>query len=369
MGPRPGWEDGPRWQALLHQLVREEPSLLPVCAPPRPSPPTSRGSARLRSRYRRATRLWECTWNSVRVLNEMGGYSSPLVCEDTGEFGCVGVAGCSCGAPLEDGHRDIHARLMQLCRSVVSGRRALPTGVSWRKELLRTELRYEDPDELLDRYEPCQADLVAEPAVHAPTVDMLSLLPSPMREFYGTPERLIRQEREGTEEHLVMNRIYDKVLGPRREFVKYLQRPDAQALWVLGPASDAVATCAVATVWKKDRKALRKILMVCPANYLMHEVQDLTGDDDPYGLRGVGALTAVRSSVPVSLCAGDESNAFSHVMAPVWWRKYMAGSESSSEGSPGVMDQKQNSIERSTKTVLLSVAHGQHTRRFHSYDH
>ena len=80
----------------------------------------------------------------------------------------------------------------------------------------------------------------------------------------------------------------------------------------------------VAAVHKSQGEQLRKILMCCPFNFLCKAIALLIGHVAHYGLRGVEALSqCFTDQAGFAFSALDESNAFTSVLAPAWWRKYM----------------------------------------------
>ena len=80
------------------------------------------------------------------------------------------------------------------------------------------------------------------------------------------------------------NSRYNRVLGPRSEYVKYLHRPICRELWDLQPAAKAKATCSFATVYKRNGIELRKILMTCPFNEIAIALQIALGAAFDYGM-------------------------------------------------------------------------------------
>ena len=123
-----------------------------------------------------------------------------------------------------------------------------------------------------------------------------------------------------------LNKRYSSVWGERGEFIRYLHRGDvlAQKLWQPLPVDQCVATMSVAAMHKSQGQQLRKILMCCTFNFLCKPISLLIGHEPHYGLRGVEALSqCFTDQSGFAFAALDESNAFTSVLAPMWWRKYM----------------------------------------------
>ena len=70
----------------------------------------------------------------------------------------------------------------------------------------------------------------------------------------------IRVRREA--EVRAMNRQYNKALGERDQFVKYLARQDFWHLWMLDRATKCKASMTIAAVPKRDGELQRTILMI-----------------------------------------------------------------------------------------------------------
>ena len=101
-------------------------------------------------------------------------------------------------------------------------------------------------------------------------------------------------------------------------------------LWELIREEEAICTLTVAAVEKKgssptDRKT-RKILMTCPFNEVAIALLAALGQAFDYGVQAGAALAQVdvRGGY-LAVASVDQSNAFTHVFVPRWWRAYMAG--------------------------------------------
>ena len=135
-------------------------------------------------------------------------------------------------------------RLLRLSRRLGGGHRDCPTGAAALEELCRLGPgSYAAGD--TGQYVPFCAALVAEPAAGSPEIDMLSVLPQPLREAYTGSALWHENWRETA---LSRSRCFRRTLGPRTEYLKYLWRPEVEALWELAPAGDTLATCSIAAV-------------------------------------------------------------------------------------------------------------------------
>jgi hypothetical protein len=216
-------------------------------------------------------------------------------------------------------------RLLKLGQRLHCVRRALPTGANWTADLGRgaQETYVSDP---ISKYEAFDADHIAEPPRDAPVVSLRSALPSSLVDRYANIDELIPHRPDVLAELPALNRRYNKVLGDRSEWLRYLTREDVRPLWVLELASQAKASCSVAAVKKREGTQLRKILMVVPFNTIALSVDEFMQTNVDYGLMGPAALAQLRLiSGSLATAAADESNAFSSVEVPFSWRAYQAG--------------------------------------------
>ena len=125
-----------------------------------------------------------------------------------------------------------------------------------------------------------------------------------------------------------LKKRYCRVLGPRSEWVKYLQRPEVEPLWKLAPLQEAELTMGIACVLEKNGRDLRKVLQSVPLNVACYDVDQAFSEPFEYGLQGGAALGQLAFPVSTeewSALTLDESNAFSHVITPEWWWPRMCG--------------------------------------------
>ena len=125
----------------------------------------------------------------------------------------------------------------------------------------------------------------------------------------------------------LLNR-YCRVLGPRREWVKYLCRPEVSLLWTLAPLVEVELTMGIACVLKKNGRDLRKVLQSVPFNSACFSIEEAFTEPFEYGIQGGAALAQLTfPATAEEWCALtlDQSNAFSHVITPEWWWPRMCG--------------------------------------------
>ena len=75
---------------------------------------------------------------------------------------------------------------------------------------------------------------------------MLEALPPEMAEVYREPRSCFRAENELPQNFKQLCQRYSRFNGPRREWVRYMNRPIAKRLWRLVPEEMAVATTSIA---------------------------------------------------------------------------------------------------------------------------
>ena len=298
------------WREELAHLADEflGSSYLPGAPPP---PQTTSRSRRCKARWKRAWETWREADVLRRALNEIEGHE-----EEERE-----MAPRRLRPKGAEGHDKVHLRLLRRAGTLLAARRALPTGVCWRSELKLASQDTYRASTVDDTYVPIESDLVAEPPPGAPSCNALQWLPSSIASVLADPSRLLRPEAECPTYRAGWNKRYNKILGPRCEYVKYFHKPGARDLWELAPESEAEGYCSFACVLKKDMKTQRKILMVVPFNHFCFSIDELFGDAG-YGLMGAGALDQVKGRYEVGTL--DQSNAFTHIEAPPWWRRFQA---------------------------------------------
>jgi len=107
-------------------------------------------------------------------------------------------------------------------------------------------------------YVPFLAAAIAEPSKPFQCVEVLSELPGRLAEFYSSEENVLEG---GNTDALVLadvDRRYQKVVGPRSEWIAYLRRPDTEPLWDWQRADTIKCRCAVAAVKKTNPKTAQK---------------------------------------------------------------------------------------------------------------
>jgi hypothetical protein len=303
----------------LRVALAAEGSPLPIPPIPLPPEPSTR-SGGARSRYRRALLLREEAERIRTTINDLG---EAQCADDSGPVGRRRLRQCDLVA--DDHYCRPWKLLLDRAKRMAEGTRAQLTGDNPIRDLRRKA-----GDLYVDSggasYVPFLAHLVAEPPLGAATVDMMRWLPSDLSVRYAAESQLFREPEVVEATLKAMNRRFTSVLGEHSEYVRYLCRPEVRELWDLEAASCAVATCSIASVMKSDGISQRKILMVCPMNDAIKSVEDFIAADPGYGLVSGTALSQARP-INGQLCVGsvDESNAFTPVIVPTFWRRLQAG--------------------------------------------
>ena len=230
---------------------------------PRPVAPTSR-SARVRGRWQRALELWEVAERTRLVLNETGATGFSAEVDTPSAESPTGRRGWAWGQRRAEALASVpeavalqlrwQGRLLQSAKGMLEARRAFAlTGVTTDEYLKRYAAdEYQKEEGLPTPYVPVLAEAVAEPEVGEATVEMDSALQGTQGEFLLQAESALIPEPERGQVLGRQNAMYNRVLGPRSEYVKYLHRPVCRELWDLQPATKAKATCSFATVYKRN---------------------------------------------------------------------------------------------------------------------
>ena len=170
-------------------------------------------------------------------------------------------------------------------------------------------------------YVPIQAHLIAEPS-SPKGVDMLSLLPPSLSEFYGAEANLIRKDLDSAackSRRAVLRRLGGNVGGDFSEYLRYLTRPDVLPFWDFLHPHEVKGMSAFKCVMKSNGIHQRKILATLEKNFLFEEVPR----DQNLGLWGGATLCAVILASDEAHCATfDQEACFSYVEVPWWWKHY-----------------------------------------------
>ena len=154
----------------------------------------------------------------------------------------------------------VWSHLLVRAKKVVVARRGSPTGVDPCLALCRSAVDLY-MCENATTYVPFEADRMAEPPGDITPIPMLSVLPRQLAALYANEEIMMKYYDDRKANAIIMNRRYNKIMGDRNEYLKYLNNPNHWPLWDLQPCSEVEATCTVAAVAKKDGVAL--ISLVC----------------------------------------------------------------------------------------------------------
>ena len=295
----------------------------PIPVLPRPPPPCSK-SRRCQRRHLRALSLWVAADRTRTTLNQLlrpgpvlGYVEQPVRIRNSTQ---------------DANTRAIWTRLLQECKRLEAGRRVsrsqLPTGAALMARVLKNDCAdIYSRDRAKNNYENFIADNIVEPTENAPVVKMVDALPRALLPYYFNFDKLLRSAAEVDEVKAAYKGRYEKVMGQRREWVRYLNRGDIRHLWELRPASETRFRFSVAAVAKKQRPWLRKLVQCVPLNDAILTPAELLGMEDiDYGLVGATAVAQASGLDDViAACTLDESNAFSHVETPPSWWPYMGG--------------------------------------------
>ena len=164
---------------------------------------------------------------------------------------------------------------------IVVARRGNPTGVDPCLTLCRSAVDFYMCDNTTT-YVPFEADRMAEPPSDITPLNMLSVLPRQLAALYANEDNMMKYYEDRKANAIIMNGRYNKIMGDRSEYLKYLNNPTHWPLWDLQPCESVEATCTVAAVAKKDGVALRKILMLCPFNEWAVTVDELNNWGRPW---------------------------------------------------------------------------------------
>ena len=232
--------------------------LLPLPYPSRPVKPTSK-SSRLRQRHKRKTQVWKVACGMIRAMNglHMGRVDDMLTSPTS-------VADRQMKAT--DARQLALLRVLQQSSVLARERRGLClTGAqSASSILLKTPM---DDHGYLKMGGIPQVSMIADRIVEPKNehyIDMLTALPEEDSLFYSKEEYVV--EKEGKSEILFqeIEAHYGFVGGDKKEYIKYLARPDVQHLWTWTSMDNVRAIAGISTVQIDQRK----LIMQCAANYV-----------------------------------------------------------------------------------------------------
>ena len=165
------------------------------------------------------------------------------------------------------------------------------------------------------------ADRMVEPPVNT-SIDMLEVLPSEDAYFYSAESHVMETEGKSEVIFREIEEHYGFVGGTLDEYLKYLGRPDVEALWQWDFTTNIKATAGISCVLKKNGIDQRKLIMQCAANYMF---ADPTTRAD-LGMGGGSAISrCFVEAEAMSVSACDEDSAFTHVRVPQWMTFWQAG--------------------------------------------
>ena len=112
----------------------------------------------------------------------------------------------------------------------------------------RLHLRLADNFEKGTTYVSFEADRVAEPSLECPTVVMLDGLPAKHAALYSSPACIVKPVEEWPDDMAELERRYCRVLGQRREWVRYSHRLEVRLSWQLVPLEERELPMGIAAV-------------------------------------------------------------------------------------------------------------------------
>ena len=325
------------WTDELRRLLELPGLAWPLPPLPRPPAPRSRGR-RGRKRWHDAVALWEVAERARRSLNFLMGKM-----DAAGQEMPPGgkEARIRAGAGPDSPEALLHGVWLQLLSAAKRvrevRRRSSSTGAPALAELggdMSESYQRAGSLPVTAKYADFVGDRMDEPPAGTAGIPLLAVLPPWAAELYGQFEKLVPPLCEDRSAQLRRdNAVFQKVLGSRDEYIKYLWRAEARDLFCLRPVGAVRAWCSVAAVPKRSGDQLRKILMVCPFNAAAVTVYEMMAaaraagcsevpdDDDLYGMRGPNALAQVHTAgAEMFTCTADESSAFTYLEVPEpWW--------------------------------------------------
>ena len=154
------------------------------------------------------------------------------------------------------------------------------------------------------------------------SVDMLLALDAEESQFYASESNLLDLVAKSSVIMQDLETQYAFVGGSHAEYIKYWHRTDLpDMMWQWQLADRAKSFAGFTAVKKKTEGAQRKLLMACPANYLMSDPKSRADE----GMRGAAAITSMHAcNQSVDVASLDESNAFSYVITPEWMWPYFS---------------------------------------------
>ncbi len=136
------------------------------------------------------------------------------------------------------------------------------------------------------------ARAIAEPR-HEVCLDMLSALPPCEPAFYSNESNVISWTDTCKQQLSELELQYAFVAGSNEQYIAYFLRGDLpQRMWHWLKLHDVLAFAGFSMVPKKDSTQQSKLLMQCPANYLMIDPCTCSS----YGLQGGLAVTRTQMS-------------------------------------------------------------------------
>ena len=275
--------------------------LLPARLITVPRPPGGRGH---RVRHR-----WKCAREKVLLANSFLRHVNSL------NAGLHANRACRPSTPTEATLR-LHRLCLEHAATAVMARRALScSGAQSAEKLMKTE-RTDKYCFALKTHNQCDllGDALDEPKPGSPFVDMISALPDDEAEFYSTESNVVEMTGKSQVLFDEVQRRYAFVSGSYDEYTRYFCRSDVDPdLWRFHTADEIKCVSGFASVLKKDPAKQRKLLMLCPVNYLWSSAKERSS----LGMGGGAALNTVFSTTGECHLAGwDESNAFTSVRTP-----------------------------------------------------
>ena len=248
------------WLSTLYVACDRGERLLPLPPLAPPSTVMSKNSNRLSGRRRSRWSLWR---SAVGIAAGLGWLYNA-------RYGRPFRAGAP--VPLSEmstHHREAWSGILKEARRLREARRVSsePTGGAALASLLKASLTEYITVKPSSTYVDPVSDLIAEPSRPSQCVDLLEALPSSLAQHYSQESSVLLNGGTDEAEINALSLLASKPDGDRREYVKYLNRPDIRCMWTFCAEGSQKASCSFKTVLKKNGVQQRKILPTLEANY------------------------------------------------------------------------------------------------------
>ena len=286
--------------------------MFPLPQPKRPVKPKSK-SARLRNRFSRRLQVWRVAAALVATVNGLDSGGSPCKNKRAGQTRVhhrfstdSNIAGAQ---QLTLANFLSEAAAFVRCRRSFSSR--VTGGLSGEACSTSKLLKHASKEGGYVRMKtehvnqvPLIADAIDEPKTNH-VVDMLEALPGDDSFYYSREEHCLDLAGKSSALLEDLSKQYGFLGGTLDQFVAYFERGDLpDRMWRWRPWDECRTVAGFAVVPKKDPNKQRKLLMTCPANYLLSDPRT-RGD---LGMAGGAALALTHTLKAIDLPALPATN-------------------------------------------------------------